>query len=84
MNYHVIIGRSAEKALSRIPESGRKKIYRKLVNLAQDPYIGKKLKGELQERYTIRVWPYRILYRIEKKIVTVFVLEIGHRQGIYK
>ena len=84
MRYQVIIGRSAEKALARIPEREQEKIYRKLKELSHDPYIGKKLKGDLQDRHAIRIWPYRILYCIEKKIVTVFILDIGHRQGIYK
>jgi len=62
----------------------RKKIGEEIDKLSFNPFIGKKLEGDLQGRYAIRVWPYRILYRIERKIVTVFILDIGHRQGIYK
>jgi len=29
--------------------------------LAVDPYIGKKLHGEYEGQYTLRVWPYRII-----------------------
>ncbi|MBP9850444.1 MAG: type II toxin-antitoxin system RelE/ParE family toxin, partial [Candidatus Peribacteraceae bacterium] len=35
-------------------------------------------------KYTLRVWPYRIIYKFEKQQLTVYVLEIGHRQGVYK
>ena len=44
---------------------------------------GKKLKGELAGQYSLAIKPYRIVYTVEKKVVTVTVLHIGHRQGVY-
>jgi len=82
--YKIILLNSARKSLKRIPSNMRKKIGEEIDKLSFNPFIGKKLEGDLQGRYAIRVWPYRILYRIERKIVTVFILDIGHRQGIYK
>ena len=82
--YTVVIKRNAEKQLRKIPQKHRKKIIAGLRYLAHDPFSGKKLTGEHQGEYTLRVWPYRIIYKVEKKKVTVFVLAIGHPQGVYK
>jgi len=54
-----------------------------LIELAKNPYLGKKLEGELRDFYSLRVWPYRIIYQIIKNELIVFVVQIKHRQGVY-
>ena len=76
--------KTALKQLSRLPMEYRDRIRTVLRSLATDPFAGKKLEGQYEGRYTLRVWPYRIIYRIEKKILVVTVIAIGHRQGVYK
>ncbi|MCK5017652.1 MAG: type II toxin-antitoxin system RelE/ParE family toxin [Candidatus Peribacteraceae bacterium] len=46
--------------------------------------MGKKLKGSLDGLWVIRVVPFRIVYSINKKIVTVSVVSIGNRKDVYK
>lgn len=82
--YSIVVLPSARKELKQIPEKMQKRIAGEIDKLSFNPFRGKKLQGDLEGQYAIRIWPYRVLYRIEKKIVTVFILEIGHRQGIYK
>lgn len=82
--YQVILERKAHKELQRLGKKEQKRIQRAIDYLAVDPLTGKKMKGEYEGQYTLRVWPYRIIYKIKKKTVTVFVLAIGHRQGIYR
>ena len=55
----------------------------KFLELAQNPDLGKKLEGELRDFYSLRVWPYRIIYQIIKNELIVFVVQIKHRQGVY-
>lgn len=81
--YNVVIERKAQKQLKKIPQKFQDKIIPALRYLAHDPFAGKKLHGDRKNEYALRVWPYRIIYTIDKKIVTVFVLAIGHRQGVY-
>ncbi len=63
-------------------------IYRRVSNaldsLEQDPHQGKSLKGALKGRYSYRVADYRIIYKIEKSILKVYVIDIGHRRDIYR
>lgn len=61
----------------KIKIEGAKKI------LAINPYVGKKLKGTLSSQYTLRIWPYRIIYFIDKD-KNVTITDIGHRKDIYR
>ena len=46
--------------------------------------IGEALKGNLRDFWRYRVGDYRIFCRMEDKIVTVFVVHIGHRREAYR
>ena len=84
MKYRVRIKPKAKTELNNIPKRDYYRVITLLVGLAGDPFIGKKLRGKYKNCYSIRVWPYRIIYQIYKKELLVFVIRIGHRQGIYK
>lgn len=74
----------ARKNLDKIPENYRARIITALGAIVLDPFSGKKLSGKRKDQYSIRVWPYRIIYIIKKMELVVFVIDIDHRQGIYK
>ena len=75
---------SAEKELERIDKRYYSKILAALAVLAQNPYLGKKLSGDREGEWSYRVWPYRIIYRIYKHELIVFIIRIKHRQGAYR
>lgn len=73
---------------SKIFQSLRdKKLKNKIENakklLELNPNLGKKLKGELSGQYTIRIWPYRIIYFVDSD-KNVIITDIGHRKDIYR
>jgi len=70
------------KQLQKIPPKERVKILSKLEALAQTPLIGKQLKGELKRLRSLRSWPYRIIYQLEKDNITIY--SVAHRQSVYK
>ncbi|MBU3924379.1 type II toxin-antitoxin system RelE/ParE family toxin [Patescibacteria group bacterium] len=74
----------ARKNLDKLPRTYRLRIRRILREIASDPFSGKKLSGKRKDQYSIRVWPYRIIYIIKKMELIVFVIDIDHRQGVYK
>ncbi len=82
--FTVVITKRAMKQLERIPASHRDDLRRALTSLASSPFSGKKLEGLFEGRYSLRVWPYRIIYSLQKKMLLVTVIAIGHRQGVYK
>lgn len=83
MVWCVRLAKKAEKDFANLPIKYRKKVFAVLAGLASDPFLGKKLNGELKELYSCRVWPYRIIYKVYKIELVVIVIRVGHRQGIY-
>lgn len=84
MVWQIQFEKKAKKELDNIPLQYQKRILNILPILQKNLFIGKKMKGEFLGYYNYRVWPYGIVYRIIKNILLVIIVQIGHRQGIYK
>ena len=78
--YQVILKKSAIKNLKKIDERYKGRINLALLELSKDPFVGKQLEGRLRAFYSLRVWPYRIVYQIIHNQLIVFVVQIKHRQ----
>ena len=85
MSYTISIRKQALKELEELPAKESSKISAAIDTLANNPRpVGcKKLKGEHEFIWRIRVGNYRILYKIEDTIKVVEVGKIGHRKNIY-
>ena len=58
---------------------------RKYLKNTEDPRLyGKPLTGNLQGLWRYRVGDYRLVCRIHDAIVTIYIVEVGHRKEIYK
>jgi len=75
---------TAAKHLSKLPKPKQIKILKTIEKLKNDPYAGKKLKGEFTGLRSIKVWPYRVIYRYLPQDKLLFINVIQHRQGVYK
>lgn len=84
MMYTVVFKRSAEKQLDTLPKEYRHKILSIIQNLRTNPFLGKRLQGEISHLYSLRMWPYRIIYSVHKKSITITVVAIGHRKDVYQ
>lgn len=82
--YQVIIEKSAQKKLYKLPAAIRDRIIIKVKALATDPRPPgcKKLMG--REGYRIRIGDYRVIYLIEDGKLTVLVIDVGDRKDIYE
>jgi len=83
MAYQIVLLSSAEKELDKLPLKSRILVFSGIEGLAENPYEGKKLKGELQDCYSLRIWPYRVIYGIKKKERVVIIIRIGQRGSVY-
>ena len=85
MRYRVDVARVADRALAKIEASARKRILERIAALGDDPQPAgsKKLTGEV-DAYRLRVGDYRVLYRIEEKVLLILVVKIGHRREVYR
>jgi mRNA interferase RelE/StbE len=82
--YKVYFKESVEKDFRAIPKTDLQKILRRIQALTEDPRPQgyEKLTG--QERYRIRQGHYRIVYSIQDKELTVWIVKVGHRKGVYR
>lgn len=80
----LVLSKNAEREYKKIPQREQKKVKKKLASLESNPHSGKKLGGELAAFHSVRAWPYRIIYRIDKERNIIYVEKIQHRQGAYK
>lgn len=80
----VILTPEAQKQYKKLPVQVQNKIRKKLLLLEVVSLIGKKLEGELNNYRSVRAWPYRIIYLVEKSEGKIYVTSIIHRQGAYK
>ena len=83
MPYQITLTKKAIKALENISEPYYSNIKKAIYSLADNPRpMGyKKLKG--REAYRIRVADYRIIYDIFDDVLTIDVVDLGHRKDIY-
>ena len=86
MSYHVSIRKQALKELQDLPTKESSKIVAAIDDLREDPRPAgcKKLKGEHEYFWRIRVGNYRVLYKIEDTIKVIEVGKIGHRKDVYE
>lgn len=82
--YKVNLTKKAQKQLSKLPIEYQKRIRSNIVVLSSNPLAGKPLAGRLTDLFSLRVWPYRIIYKIQKQKLIIEVIEIKHRQSAYK
>jgi mRNA interferase RelE/StbE len=82
--YRVVLSRIAEKDLEKVDKKDKPRIFAVLFELRKDPYLGKKLEGKFRGYYSLRVGQYRIVYKIYKTQLTILIIRIGPRQGVYK
>lgn len=85
--YKVLLTNTAVKEYKYLHKTNKaifKRVRNVLLSLAEDPTQGKPLKMSLKGKWSYRVGVYRIIYTVEKGILTVYVLSIGHRKEIYR
>jgi mRNA interferase RelE/StbE len=82
--YRLLIKRSAERDLRRLPRPLFQRISRHILALGDDPRPAgaRKLKGAL-EGWRIRIGDYRVVYQIDDGTQRVTVVRIRHRRDVY-
>lgn len=87
MAWTIEFTRRAEKQIDKLDPQIRIRILKKLKLAAEteDPRtIAEPLTGPWTGYWRYRVGDHRAICRIEDAIVTVFVIEVGHRSQVYR
>ncbi len=78
--YRVYFRESVRKDLERIPKRDLGRILHRIEALVSDPRPVGCEKLSAQEKYRLRQGDYRIVYSIQDRELTVWVVRIGHRR----
>ena len=84
MSYRVILPKSVQKELDRLPDGIVSRILARLAELEINPRPRgvKKLKG--RNAWRIRVGDYRVLCEIHDRQLEILAITVGHRREVYR
>jgi mRNA interferase RelE/StbE len=82
--YKIYFKKSVEKDFRTVPKQDLRKILSRIEALAKDPRPPGHEKLSGQEKYRVRQGYYRIIYSIQDKELTVWVVKVGHRKDVYR
>lgn len=85
--YEISLAPAAKRSLSsQLPAAVAAAVIEFLSGpLAEDPFrVGKPLRNELEGKWSARRGEYRVIYTINARVVTVYVLSIAHRRDVHR
>ena len=82
--YKILIRKSAAKELDKIPKRDLQRIVKRINSLSKKPRPSGSEKLSGQGRYRIRHENYQIVYSVQDKEHSVWIVKIGHRSEVYR
>lgn len=86
--YELVVLNSATRELKKFDKPVRTKIWSALDKIAENPFIGDLLKGDLSTIYSYHLKvssvEYRIAYQVREEEIVVVVLQVGTKENFYE
>lgn len=82
--YKLRISKRAENEIKKISQPHQEAIIIALLEIKEEPLLGRPLMRELTGQFSFRVGAYRIIYKVNKKDKNIDILSAGHRATVYK
>lgn len=84
MSYEVILPKSVQKELDRLPTAINHRVLERLAALETNPRPSdvKKLKG--RSAWRIRIGDYRAIYEVNDQARQIIVVTVAHRGEVYR
>jgi mRNA-degrading endonuclease RelE of RelBE toxin-antitoxin system len=79
----LFLTRTFQKNFLRLPKNSQPKVEAALGKIFSNPLVGKKLLGDLEGEFSLRVGMYRIIYFIDKDD-NIWIETVNHRKEVYK
>ena len=74
MAYPVVLVKRAQKDFNRVNLNYRIKMFSALFVLAEEPFIGKAMRGKYKDHRSYTVWPFKIIYQIVNTKLVVLLI----------
>jgi len=85
MTFQIEFSSISEKFLRKAQEDIRNRIFDKIKQLKEDPFLhdSKRVIGKEEKVFRVRVGDYRILYVVYFDEKSILIFDIGRRERIY-
>jgi len=83
MAFEIIWSDSAARQMRKLDRTVAKRIFERVGELREDP-------GRLVQRlanspyYRLRVGDYRVILDIQRNVLRILILKVGHRESVYE
>ena len=84
MAFKLFLSKKSEKEIRGLEPNNLKRVIESFEKIEKNTFIGKKLKGKLDGFYSVKVWPFRIVYKIIKNKSDILIIRVDHRNQVYK
>ncbi len=83
MMYRIIFSRRAEKQFLKLSKDIQKRIVSVLerIRIRPEKYL---VRLSSLPYYKLRVGDYRLIVDIQRKLLIIYVIKVGHRRNVYK
>ena len=81
--YQIIFRNPAKKLIKKLDKNIQKQIINKIKKLSENPYLGKRLSGNLYGLWKLRFDKFRIIYKFKNKELVIYIMNLEHRKNIY-
>lgn len=82
--YDVLLSRGAAKRLKAMTPGRRARVLKALERARGDPLRAKRLRGELDGLFSLRIGQVRVVYEVDPEAKVIVVHGIGPRGDVYK
>ena len=84
MSYKLETTRRFEKDFRKLASDLKQQIDKHVRLLEIQPYSGKRLRGEFEGSYSLRLGDYRIVYWVDEAAKRIILLTVAHRRKVYE
>lgn len=81
--FELRISKGAEKQIKKLKKEYQLEIIEALVEIKEDPLLGKALDRDLTSRFSYRFGAYRIIYKVNQQDKVVEILYADYRGSVY-
>jgi mRNA interferase RelE/StbE len=82
--YDLLYSKEAMESIDALPLKKKRQIKSAVERIASNPECGKRLSHLLAGFYSYRSGDYRIIYKVFREKVTVYVAAVGNRKDVYE
>ena len=83
MSYRLETTRKFEKDFRKLASDLKRRVDKQVRMLETQPRAGKRLRGEFEGSYSLRLGDYRVIYWVDEAAKRIILLTVAHRRTVY-